>query len=43
MLNIHMYSSALSVKGQGVGSAYSELINLLKDIFQIKLKLSLIS
>lgn len=39
MLNIHMYSSALSVKGQGVGSAYSELINLLKEYFPDKIKI----
>ena len=30
MLNVHMYSSATKVKGQGVGSAYTELIKLLK-------------
>ncbi|MGX5377759.1 glycosyltransferase family 4 protein [Ligilactobacillus sp. LYQ135] len=39
MLNIHMYSSALSVKGQGVGSAYSELIRLLQERFPDKIKI----
>lgn len=39
MLNIHMYSSALSVKGQGVGSAYAELIQLLQEYFPDKLEI----
>lgn len=39
MLNIHMYSSALSVKGQGVGSAYAELIRLLQEYFPDKLEI----
>ena len=34
-----MYSSALSVKGQGVGSAYSELIQLLQKYFPDKLQI----
>lgn len=33
MLKITMFSAADKVKGQGVGSAYIELINLLKDRF----------
>lgn len=39
MLKIHMYSSALSVKGQGVGSAYAELIKLLKEYYPDKLEI----
>ncbi|WP_261810680.1 glycosyltransferase family 4 protein [Levilactobacillus humaensis] len=39
MLKINMFSTADSVKGQGVGSAYNELMNLLKtrlhDEFQV--------
>ena len=39
MLKINMFSKADSVKGQGVGSAYNELMNLLatrlKDDFQV--------
>ena len=31
MLKINMFSSATKVKGQGVGSAYTELISLLED------------
>lgn len=34
MLKITMYSSADKVKGQGVGSAYVELVRLLKSRFQ---------
>ena len=30
MIRINMFSQADSVKGQGVGSAYNELINLLR-------------
>ncbi|WP_057881734.1 glycosyltransferase family 4 protein [Companilactobacillus kimchiensis] len=33
MIKINMFSSADKVAGQGVGSAYKELINLLKDHF----------
>ena len=33
MLKITMFSQADSVKGQGVGSAYNELIALLKERF----------
>ncbi|WP_334341152.1 glycosyltransferase family 4 protein [Companilactobacillus sp. HBUAS56275] len=33
MIKINMFSSADKVAGQGVGSAYTELINLLKDRF----------
>jgi len=31
MIKITMFSSADKVAGQGVGSAYKELINLLKE------------
>lgn len=41
MLDIHMFSSATKVKGQGVGSAYLELIDLLKRYFPEELKISL--
>lgn len=41
MIKITMFSSADKVAGQGVGSAYKELINLLKerlsDKFEIKI------
>ncbi|MBZ2202210.1 MAG: glycosyltransferase family 4 protein [Lentilactobacillus hilgardii] len=33
MLKINMFSTATKVKGQGVGSAYSELINMLEKHF----------
>ncbi|MGL5684199.1 MAG: glycosyltransferase, partial [Vagococcus fluvialis] len=33
MLKINMFSSADKVKGQGVGSAYNELIKMLKEKF----------
>ncbi len=33
MLKINMFSSADKVKGQGVGSAYNELVKMLKDKF----------
>lgn len=33
MLKVHMFSSATKVKGQGVGSAYTELVNLLTEHF----------
>lgn len=33
MLKINMFSTATKVKGQGVGSAYSELVNMLKKYF----------
>lgn len=41
MLDIHMFSSATKVKGQGVGSAYTELIGLLKHHFQGEFKVSI--
>lgn len=41
MLNVHMYSSATKVKGQGVGSAYTELINLLKKYYPDELKITI--
>ena len=41
MIRITMFSSAETVPGQGVGSAYRELINLLtarfKDKFQVRI------
>ncbi len=37
MLTIRMYSSAAKVSGQGVGSAYSELISLLENHYPTKL------
>lgn len=39
MLTIRMYSSAAKVDGQGVGSAYSELINLLEKHYPTSLNL----
>jgi 1,2-diacylglycerol-3-alpha-glucose alpha-1,2-galactosyltransferase len=33
MLKINMFSTADKVKGQGVGSAYLELVRMLKDHF----------
>ncbi|MCP0887921.1 glycosyltransferase family 4 protein [Ligilactobacillus sp. WILCCON 0076] len=41
MLDIHMFSSATKVKGQGVGSAYTELIKLLKKYFPDDMKVSI--
>lgn len=41
MLNIHMFSSATKVKGQGVGSAYSELIRLLRQKYPTEMKISI--
>ncbi|QIL50356.1 glycosyltransferase [Weissella coleopterorum] len=42
MLKITMFSSAETVPGQGVGSAYRELVNLLKDRFadQFEIKIN---
>lgn len=40
MLNVHMYSSATKVKGQGVGSAYTELIKLLNKYYPEQLKIT---
>ncbi|WP_125981951.1 glycosyltransferase family 4 protein [Loigolactobacillus iwatensis] len=40
MLNIHMFSSATKVKGQGVGSAYTELIHLLETRFKDEFKIT---
>lgn len=40
MLNVHMYSSATKVKGQGVGSAYTELIKLLSKYYPEQLKIT---
>ncbi|MFC6169179.1 glycosyltransferase family 4 protein [Loigolactobacillus jiayinensis] len=40
MLDIHMFSSATKVKGQGVGSAYMELVRLLKSHFKNEFKIS---
>ncbi len=39
MLKIDMFSTADKVKGQGVGSAYVELIAMLKNIFPMSLTL----
>lgn len=36
MLRVHMFSTAESVKGQGVGAAYIELIQMLKKYFPDK-------
>lgn len=41
MLKISMFSSADKVKGQGVGSAYLELIKLLKDHFSDEFDVSI--
>ncbi|MFD0897814.1 glycosyltransferase family 4 protein [Loigolactobacillus binensis] len=41
MLDIHMFSSATKVKGQGVGSAYMELVRLLESHFQNEFKVSI--
>nr|AIA95224.1 CAZy families GT4 protein [uncultured Lactobacillus sp.] len=41
MLDVHMFSSATKVKGQGVGSAYLELIGLLKKYFPQDIKISI--
>ncbi|MHC9533064.1 glycosyltransferase family 4 protein [Dellaglioa sp. BT-FLS60] len=40
MLLINMFSAANSVKGQGVGSAYTEMMRLLKDRFPTEFKIS---
>ena len=36
-----MFSSATKVKGQGVGSAYTELINLLKKYYSKELNIEI--
>lgn len=41
MLDIHMFSSATKVKGQGVGSAYLELIRLLEEHHADSMKISI--
>ncbi|KRL05299.1 glycosyltransferase family 4 protein [Liquorilactobacillus hordei] len=41
MLKIQMFSSATKVKGQGVGSAYTELIDLLRKKLSGKLEISI--
>ncbi|MDN2453786.1 glycosyltransferase family 4 protein [Lactobacillus sp. UCMA15818] len=41
MLKIQMFSSATKVKGQGVGSAYTELIGLLRKKLSGKLEISI--
>ncbi|KRM91892.1 glycosyltransferase family 4 protein [Liquorilactobacillus cacaonum] len=41
MLKIQMFSSATKVKGQGVGSAYTELIELLRKKLSGKLEISI--
>ncbi len=41
MLDIHMFSTATKVKGQGVGSAYMELVQLLQRHFQNEFKVSI--
>ena len=41
MIKITMFSQADSVKGQGVGSAYNELIALLKERFSSKFDLAI--
>lgn len=41
MLNIHMFSSATKVKGQGVGSAYLELIKLLRTTFPREMEIKI--
>lgn len=41
MLKINMFSSADKVKGQGVGSAYNELVELLENFFPNELKITI--
>ena len=41
MIKIGMFSSATKVKGQGVGSAYTELINLLKKYYSQELNIEI--
>ena len=41
MLKINMFSSADKVKGQGVGSAYNELVELLEKFFPSELKITI--
>ena len=43
MLKITMYSSADKVAGQGVGSAYLELMHLLKTNFKDEFDIAVIS
>lgn len=40
MLDIHMFSSATKVKGQGVGSAYTELVRLLEERCSDEMRIS---
>ena len=40
MLKIAMFSAATKVKGQGVGSAYTELVRMLKNHFPTQLKIT---
>ena len=41
MLKIAMYSAATKVKGQGVGSAYIELIQMLKKHFPEEMEITI--
>lgn len=41
MLKINMFSTADKVKGQGVGSAYLELVRMLKDHFPDDFKIKI--
>ena len=41
MLRINMFSTADKVKGQGVGSAYVELVRMLKDHFPNDFKITI--
>ena len=41
MLKVHMFSTAESVKGQGVGAAYVELIQMLKNYFPDSLSIKI--
>lgn len=41
MIHINMFSQAESVKGQGVASAYRELINLLQEVFPNELYITI--
>lgn len=41
MLDIHMFSSATKVKGQGVGSAYTELVQLLENHFKTEFNVTI--
>ena len=41
MLKINMFSNADAIKGQGVGAAYNELINMLKKYFPNEMDISI--